>query len=85
MPISTDLRNRCVTRSVNLSNIEPENERKTINQLQTLFSELIKLPECQWLEFKHNNEDPEMIGEDISALANSAALEGDHRRILFGV
>lgn len=49
---------------------------KTINQLQTLFSELIKLPECQWLEFKHNNEDPEMIGEDISALANSAALEG---------
>ena len=28
MPISTDLRNRCVTRSVNLSNIEPENERK---------------------------------------------------------
>jgi len=30
--------------------------------------------ECEWLEFKHNNAEPEMIGEYISALANSAAL-----------
>ena len=32
--------------------------------------------ECEWLEFKHNNAEPEMIGEYISALSNSAALAG---------
>ena len=31
--------------------------------------------ETPWLEFKHNNYEPEMIGEDISALANGATLE----------
>ncbi len=30
--------------------------------------------ESEWIEFKHNNEDPNMIGEYISALANSATL-----------
>lgn len=30
--------------------------------------------ETDWFEFKHNNYSPDMIGEDISALANSAAL-----------
>ena len=30
--------------------------------------------ETQWLEFKQNNDNPEMIGQDISALANSATL-----------
>lgn len=29
--------------------------------------------ETYWFEFKHNNYDPEMIGQDISALANGAA------------
>ena len=29
--------------------------------------------EANWFEFKHNNYDPEMIGQDISALANGAA------------
>ena len=28
------------------------------------------------VEFKHNNADPEMIGERLSALANTAAFEG---------
>ena len=32
--------------------------------------------ETAWLEFKHNNQEPEMIAERISALANGAALEG---------
>lgn len=32
--------------------------------------------ETNWLEFKHNNYDPEMIGMDISALANGAAFCG---------
>lgn len=32
--------------------------------------------ESAWLEFKENLEDPEQIGQYISALANGAALEG---------
>ena len=30
--------------------------------------------ESEWIEFKHNNEKPDMIGEYISALANAATL-----------
>ena len=46
-------------------------------QLASLLRELSKLPkEAEWVEFKHNNDDPQMIGEYISALANSAALLG---------
>ena len=42
-----------------------------------LISELRKQPaETPWLEFKHNNANPEDIGEYISALANMAALAG---------
>ncbi len=32
--------------------------------------------ETEWVEFKHNNANPQEIGEYISALANSAALVG---------
>ena len=46
-----------------------------MKNLDKLVEELVKLPnETEWLEFKHNNYRPEMIGADISALANSAAL-----------
>ncbi|WP_404360503.1 ATP-binding protein [Methylotuvimicrobium sp. KM1] len=46
-------------------------------QLASLLRELCKLPkETEWVEFKLNNDDPSMIGEYISALANSAALLG---------
>jgi len=39
--------------------------------------ELLALPqETEWVEFKHNNSQPQMIGEYLSALSNSAALEG---------
>ncbi len=45
--------------------------------LQGLLRELRALPkETEWVEFKHNNHDPQEIGEYISALANSAALYG---------
>lgn len=45
--------------------------------LASLVEELRKLPrETEWVELKHNNDDPQMIGERLSALANSAALEG---------
>lgn len=45
-----------------------ENLDKLINELRKLTNE------TQWLEFKHNNYEADMIGQDISALANSAAL-----------
>ena len=45
--------------------------------LRSLIRELCNLPhETEWVEFKHNNDNPEEIGEYISALANSAALLG---------
>lgn len=47
-----------------------------MENLEILIDELVKYPnETPWLEFKHNNYDPETIGEDISALANDATLE----------
>lgn len=48
---------------------------QTLEQLLSLLRELCRLPnETEWVEFKHNNADPKMIGEYISALSNSAAL-----------
>ena len=45
--------------------------------LLSILQELRKLPsETEWVEFKHNNDNPEEIGEYLSALANSAALLG---------
>ena len=35
--------------------------------------------ECEWVEIKHNNEDPQSIGEYVSALANGAAYMGQSR------
>jgi predicted HTH transcriptional regulator len=32
--------------------------------------------ETEWVEFKHNDAEPEEVGEYISALSNSAALLG---------
>lgn len=50
----------------------------TPTQLSALLVELLTLPaETEWVEWKHNNDNPDMIAERISALANSAAL---HRR-----
>lgn len=50
---------------------------RSLEYLQSLLKELCSLPqETEWVEFKQNNDDPVMIGEYISALANSAALLG---------
>ena len=43
-----------------------ENYEKLVNHLRSYTTE------TSWFEFKHNNYDPDMIGQDISALANSA-------------
>jgi len=60
---------------------------QTIEQLISLLRELCHLPnETEWVEFKHNNADAPMVGEYISALANSAALIGKQSAyIVWGV
>jgi predicted HTH transcriptional regulator len=50
---------------------------RTPEYISGLISELRKLPaETSWLEFKENNCAPEDIGEYLSALSNTAAIEG---------
>ena len=45
-------------------------------RMDILLEDLIKYPkETEWIEFKVNNSNPEMIGENISALANGASLK----------
>ena len=47
----------------------------TDQALRALLDEMLALGrETEWVEFKHNDEDPDDIGEYISALANSACL-----------
>ena len=47
-----------------------------VEPIELLYS-LIGYPsETEWIEFKEGNADPERIGWDISALANSAAFHG---------
>ena len=52
-----------------------------------LLHELLSLPrETEWVEFKHNNDNPEEIGEYLSALSNTAALMGKvHAYLVWGV
>lgn len=56
-------------------------------ELTLLLRRLLSLPhETEWVEFKHNNADPEEIGEYLSALANAAALhEKERSYIVWGI
>ena len=58
-----------------------------MENIAQLVKQLALLPsETQWVEFKENYSDPQMIGEDISALANAAAYcERDHAYLIWGV
>ena len=60
---------------------------RNLPYLTGLVHELRGLPrETEWVEFKHNNADPQEIGEYVSALANSAALnDRAHGYLLWGV
>lgn len=62
-------------------------KKNMIGNIDILVKELGKLPkEIGWVEFKHNNCEPTMIGEDISALANSATLnDRDYAYMVWGV
>jgi len=52
-----------------------------------LIDELRALPkESEWVEFKGNNWNPDKLGQNISAISNSALLEGKkHGYILYGI
>lgn len=55
--------------------------------LKDLVQHLIKFPkETDWLEFKTNYYEPEIIGEYISALSNAAALNiVQYAYLIFGI
>lgn len=58
-----------------------------MKNLEKLVCELIRSTEEKpWLELKRDNYDPKMIGADIAALANAAALKGrDKAYMIWGV
>ena len=53
----------------------------------SLLDRLRQIPdETEWLEYKVNNSEPELIGEYISALSNSATICGKEKAyILWGI
>lgn len=58
----------------------------TKNPLDLLDRLIAERTESAWLEFKHNNDDPEMMGRCVSACANGAMLAGKERAFLvFGI
>jgi predicted HTH transcriptional regulator len=62
------------------SNISDEEKK-------ALLDELVQQPkEAEWIEFKLNNSDPDEIGNNISALSNSATLcEKEKAYLVYGV
>ena len=72
----------------------PENKKDmdvSINRNQDYLMSLVNelrnyRTETEWVEFKHNNSKPDEIGEQISALANSAALlEKTYAYLIWGI
>ena len=57
------------------------------NMIDSIIEESRKyLYEQPWIEFKHNNYDPQEIGEYISALSNTAALfNQEHAFLIWGI
>lgn len=55
----------------------------TEHEAAILIKELASLPsETEWVEFKHNDYNPQEIGENISAIANATALHRKSRGYL---
>lgn len=51
--------------------------RRPEDEMLGILAELRKLPrETEWVEFKHNNDDADEMGQYLSALSNAAALSG---------
>lgn len=60
--------------------MNPERDIALVDELRSHTSE------CQWLEFKKDNTDHEMIGKRCSALSNAARIEGrDTAYMLWGI
>ena len=58
-----------------------ENYYETLKYILSL-----EYSETEWFEYKVNNSKPDMIGEYISALCNSAILEGqDKAYLIYGI
>jgi len=57
------------------------------DRILTKLSELVSLPaETEWCEFKLNFAEPQQIGEYLSAMSNSAALQSEpHGYIGWGI
>lgn len=66
---------------------ECNNDRMNLVRDIALIDELLSHPaEPSWLEFKHNNFDPDLIGKLCSALSNAARFDGrDFAYILWGI
>ena len=65
-----------------------KNEKTLNDSIPFTIHSLLSHPsrEMEWVEYKLNDKDPDMIGERISALANSAALfEKENAYILWGI
>ncbi len=65
----------------------PVTAPRSPHYLADLVRQLCALPhETEWVEFKANNWNPELIGQYISALANSAVIHAkSHGYVLWGV
>ncbi|MCD8345094.1 MAG: putative DNA binding domain-containing protein [Oscillospiraceae bacterium] len=61
--------------------------RESEDYYKRLIERLRKLSaEAEWVEFKRDNDNPQMIGEYISALSNSATLNGKSKAyLLWGI
>jgi predicted HTH transcriptional regulator len=59
----------------------------THHELIELLKDLQSLPkECEWVEFKENNSNPQEVGEYLSALSNSACYhKQEYGYLVFGV
>ena len=56
------------------------------NELNSLLDRLLHEGESEYVEFKLNNTNKEMIGERLSALANGACLHQKHYGyLIFGI
>ena len=61
-------------------NFVKKNNDMDERELKAIVSDIQASPtECEWVEIKHNNYDPQTIGEYVSALSNGAAYMGQSR------
>jgi predicted HTH transcriptional regulator len=70
-----------------MSDTRTSEKRRPDARLIALIEDLRALPaEISWVEFKHNNADPKMIGKLIAALSNAARLANQHfAYVLWGI